>query len=907
MRSVLSLCMLFLLSATAAANGQVKVWQGTLELASSDEGPPDENPPFDVFSDLENYPYTMRQNVRNTETTHTWRAIYLENEYLKCTILPDVGGHIYTCVDKINNRPMFYQNPSLKKALVAYRGAWSAFGNEFNFPVSHNWVTISPVDFAFSAAPDGSASVTVGNTDRVYGMVWTVQNILRPGSTVLEQHVTLSNPTALRHHYFWWNNGAVEVHDDSRIWYPMHATVEGQPWPVDSKGVDQSLISNQIAGQVSLFAAGCREPFMGVYNPQSDSGTVHYADHAQVPAQKIWSWGVDKDDLQWRHTLSDNNSAYIEIQGGLFKDQDTFGYLQPLETRSFTEYWMPVRGIGAISRANLDGVVAMERSPQPGGSVTLKVGFNANHAIPGAKIEVLDGTNSIFAEDADLDPRKTWTHTLPGLPAATKYTFVLTGADGKTILRHTEDAYDADTQSQIPAEPPVQPVPEKSRTDKDDLADGAAQEIGGDYLMAWDAYTAGLAKFPASFDLLKAAGRLGVSQFHFDESARYLAQAASINPTDAEVHYYRGTAEDLAGNAAEARKEFALAQTAPEFRTAAGLQLAELLAQGGDVKAALAQLEAACPAHADNLRCVQDKIALLRAAGEPNRAKSLARASLAQFPTSAFLQNELARTGGDATDLNAHLAADTSRILSLVIQYNHLGLYADSLDLLTRNYPTVPPEQREPGLPAPTSDPLLAYYRGYTRQQLAQPAQPDFDAASHMPLLYIFPNEAETFPVLRAALSANPSDASAHFLLGALYLSKRIVDPALAEWKIAESLNPAIPSLQASTGRALLELKKQPADAAAELRRGLQYDASNPEIYLQLNEAMRQLGRSASERANMMETYPNTGYLTADLIRALVDALHDARRDSEADAIVAGHFVPRKEGVAPLVPSGKSN
>jgi len=56
--------------------------------------------------------------------------------------------------------------------------------------VSHNWVTLSPVDFAYSKAADGSASVTVGNRDRVYGMDWTVEVVLRPGSTVLEQHVS---------------------------------------------------------------------------------------------------------------------------------------------------------------------------------------------------------------------------------------------------------------------------------------------------------------------------------------------------------------------------------------------------------------------------------------------------------------------------------------------------------------------------------------------------------------------------------------------------------------------------------------------------------------------------------------------------------------------------------------------
>jgi len=121
--------------------GQVRVWEGVLRLPTYEEGAADPNPPFDQFSTGRfNYPYTLRNEITNTRVEHAWRAIYLENEYLKCSVLPDVGGHLYTCVDKISGQPMFYANPSIKKARIGYRGAWAAFGVEFNFPVSHNWV-----------------------------------------------------------------------------------------------------------------------------------------------------------------------------------------------------------------------------------------------------------------------------------------------------------------------------------------------------------------------------------------------------------------------------------------------------------------------------------------------------------------------------------------------------------------------------------------------------------------------------------------------------------------------------------------------------------------------------------------------------------------------------------------------
>jgi hypothetical protein len=132
---------------SGAAAGAVRVWEDSLVLPTYEEGPPDVNAPFDIFTSTRfNYPYTLRTQLTTNRTSRRWRTLNLENEYLRCIILPDLGGHLYTCVDKINNRDLFYANTAIKFASVAYRGAWAALGIEFNFPVSHNWMTVSPVD-----------------------------------------------------------------------------------------------------------------------------------------------------------------------------------------------------------------------------------------------------------------------------------------------------------------------------------------------------------------------------------------------------------------------------------------------------------------------------------------------------------------------------------------------------------------------------------------------------------------------------------------------------------------------------------------------------------------------------------------------------------------------------------------
>jgi hypothetical protein len=199
----------------------------------------------------------------------------------------------------------------------------------------------------------------------------------------------------------------VRVWDDSEICYPMrwtasHGFTRVDKGPVDSSGTDLSVIRNRTRGPVSLFVYGSREPFMGIYHPHTQTGVVHYADFSELPGKKIWSWGVDADGLDWRRALSDDNSAYAEVQAGLMRNQETYAFLEPLEAVRFSEFWMPVRGIGGIARANLAGVVNLQRQ---GGEMV--VGFDANESFRGAVIRLLSGGQVLYKESADLAPDRT--------------------------------------------------------------------------------------------------------------------------------------------------------------------------------------------------------------------------------------------------------------------------------------------------------------------------------------------------------------------------------------------------------------------------------------------------------------------------------------------------------------------
>src|SRR4029078_7492638 len=107
----------------------VRVWQGSIQIPTYAEGPANPNPPFDLFSlGRFNYPYPIRDALTNRRELVSWRSLHLENEYLRLTVLPDLGGHVYSCLDKRSGREMFYANTAIKKALIGYRGAWAALG-----------------------------------------------------------------------------------------------------------------------------------------------------------------------------------------------------------------------------------------------------------------------------------------------------------------------------------------------------------------------------------------------------------------------------------------------------------------------------------------------------------------------------------------------------------------------------------------------------------------------------------------------------------------------------------------------------------------------------------------------------------------------------------------------------------
>ncbi len=795
-----------------AAPPPVRVWQDKISLPTYSEGAPDVAPPFSVLNQngWDVYPYTHRANLGAQPADQTWRALNIENEYLSCRVLPDLGGHVYSCRDKRDGHEMFYANSVVKKeASVGLRGAWVAMGIESNFPIGHSLVGSSPVDFALSSGKDGSGTITVEDADRITGMKWRVDYTLRPGTAMLEQRVVLANPTRARHRYSWWSNAAIALDDPAmRFIYPTHFmylhTKEGTTsWPIDDKGVDLSIASNH-ADAEGYFAQGCREPFFAVYKPRSRTAVVHYADPKIVTGKKLWLWGSKLDPWALQN-LTKGAVSYIEMQAGLFTQQTDFEFLDPGESRAFTEYWLSVRDAGGVARANLDAAVNLERRKSSNGE-QLVVEIAPVRAIGGAKVRLLSNGQPVFEHAVDLDPARTFSQSVDA-PNHAPYTVQLLDARGALLLEHTENRYDADSVPAVRAAG----MPTGPETSQMLLDRGNMNEKLGQLPIARRSFEAALKKAPNSLPVLLAAGRLEFTLHHYDEAVDHLRQVVQREPGNDEGLYYYGAAKAALGCNEEARVALVAVRARSKFGRAAAAELACLKARSGDVAGALKIMQ---PLLADgSAREGAIDVALLRTSGQTERARASVQKWLAADPADNTVREANVELGGNDPSLAEHLGADPERILDVADLYLNLGSYDSALAVLARDYPAAPAGEHEPGWMPAEQNALLRYYRAWCQRKLGRNAPPvRADAADAR---FVFPWRATSQPVLGDAAAHDSGDGLAHYLLGLWDLDWQFAAPAIRELETARDLHVNAAALEPTLSAALHTFGKDlPAKAA---------------------------------------------------------------------------------------------
>ena len=203
----------------------VKAWRELVTIPTYEVGKPDKNPMFlekRVYQGSSGvvYPYPVIESISDEKVDKEYTAVFIENEYIKVMVLPELGGRIQMAYDKIKQRHFVYYNHVIKPALVGLTGPWISGGIEFNWPQHHRPSTFLPVDSTIVENEDGSVTVWVNELEQMFHQKGMAGFTLRPGCAYLEIQGRVYNRTNLPQTFLWWANPAVEVNDQYQSVFP---------------------------------------------------------------------------------------------------------------------------------------------------------------------------------------------------------------------------------------------------------------------------------------------------------------------------------------------------------------------------------------------------------------------------------------------------------------------------------------------------------------------------------------------------------------------------------------------------------------------------------------------------------------------------------------------------------------
>ena len=309
------------------------------------------------------YPYFFFDGTSATNALRRWKAVILENDRIKVTILPEIGGKIWGATDKKTGRDFIYFNHVVKFRNVARRGPWCSGGIEFNFGIyGHTPSTATPVSYCCARSPHGVVSCFVSDTDLICRTTWQVEVSLADGDNFFSTRTTWFNGSGFFMPHYHWMNAAYSVRGDPEFFFPGASYIghggDSHSWPVDAEGRDLSRYSNNAFGRnKSYHVLDGDNSFYGIWWPEDGIGSYHENNSMYKYGRKIWLWALSRQGGIWEDLLTDSDGQYAELQSGLFFNQpaDTLetpfkhAAFAPGATDTFYEKWGVAR-----SRAELE-------------------------------------------------------------------------------------------------------------------------------------------------------------------------------------------------------------------------------------------------------------------------------------------------------------------------------------------------------------------------------------------------------------------------------------------------------------------------------------------------------------------------------------------------------------------------
>jgi tetratricopeptide (TPR) repeat protein len=523
----------------------------TVTIPTYELGSDDINPIVDRR--LNPYPYTQQNHKTGVRVEKAYEAVVVENEYIRLIVVPSLGGRLYSAVDKRTGREFLYRNPVIRPRMIGTRGAWFSGGMEFNFPISHSPNTMDRVNYQIRHDEDGSASVTIGNIERISNMNWKVELKLYPGRTYFEQKVSLYNPVPRESRFYFWTNTAVEYDKSVKLIYPFDWCINFDSqyvkWPY-YKEMD-CRYPREIPYAYETFGKLMTHDFFGAYNVDQNHGIVHYADRKKVKGAKFFIWGNDSNAEAWNRCLTEGDSQYIEIQSGPFESQMVYKFLKPHQELVWNEYWYPVSGMdGGFKYASKELAVNFERSA---GGVSFC--FSATEALPDCEL-IFTVNGTVQQRKADFSPLK-----LSVIEFEVENSFQLHEIKLDVYCGDRHIAAIGE-RNEFTEEYPDTDIFEDSRVtmmnqDPDKTLKHAQwRESLGLTAEAFELYRSNLLVYPTCNVTLNRLGNLYLKSMQYERAADCLRKVLAYDNRNSQARFYLAVTEKEKGNSQRARRLF---------------------------------------------------------------------------------------------------------------------------------------------------------------------------------------------------------------------------------------------------------------------------------------------------------------------------------------------------------------
>ena len=874
---------------TRAAAEPVRAWEEVVTIPTYPEQPPDKNPMFlekRVYqgSSGKVYPNPFTDRVSNEKSTKDYHAVFLENEYVRLMILPEIGGRIHIGQDKTTGYDFFYHQHVIKPALVGLLGPWISGGVEFNWPQHHRPSTYMPVEHTIERGDDGSITVWLSEHEPMQRMKGMAGICLHPGKSYIEAKVRLYNRTPFVQTFLWWANVGIRVHDRYQAFFPPDVTyvadhakraVSSFPiarnyyYGVDYRsGTDISWYKN-IPVPTSYMVTESKYDFFGGYDHQQKAGVVHFGNHHIAPGKKLWTWGNAEFGYAWDRNLTDSDGPYIELMAGVFTDnQPDFSWLHPYETRAWSQFWYPIQQIGPVKNANRHAAVNLEQE-----GTRTKVGVCVTERFEQAKLLVLAKDKIVLEEAIDLAPGKPIIREVAG---EDDVSVRVVTREGKEIIQYTPVKQQDRTTLPDPATEPPQP---KDILSNDELY------ITGLHLEQYRHATRypepyweeALRRDPLDSRCNAALGLLKLRRGQFVQAERYFRNAIqrltrrNPNPPDGNAHYYLGVTLQYRGRYEEAYAAFYKATWNYAWQSAAYYHLAEIDCCRDEFAKALEHLEHSLETAAGNLKARNLKASILRRLGAVAQARTLVQGTRLLDPLDFWARNELMLLSGSAEngllEERSPVAARTNTQLHLDLAFDYIGagFWAEAMDVLSKL-----------AVPARAQiHPMVLYALGYCAGKMGDHSRSAAYWADAMkaPPDYCFPARIEEMICLRAALEANPADAKAHYYLGNLLYDKKRYEEAIHEWESSVDRDSSFAIPWRNLGIAYFNVRRDPDRALFVYEKAFEANSSDARLLYELDQLRKRMGVPASQRLAILKDHlglvSNRDDLTVEMITLL--------------------------------------